>query len=215
MSNEKKLSAGQKKLYTILMLLIPFAFLGLLEVGLNLFSYGNEYPLFEPLKSVHGYSVQSRTVMQRYFSPPTNPPASNLDVFRTQKTDSTFRIVVQGGSSAAGYPYYYGGAFSRMLEVRLQDVFPDKEIEVINTATAAINSYTLLDITDEIIEIEPDLVLIYAGHNEYYGALGIGSAESLGQFRGVVNFYLKLRKYKTVQMIEDVMRWAAGMMTDG
>ena len=28
---------------------------------------------------------------------------------------------------------------------------------------------------------EPDAVLIYAGHNEYYGALGVGSTESLGR----------------------------------
>jgi len=36
---------------------------------------------------------------------------------------------------------------------------------------AAINSYALLDMVDEVIQQSPDAVLIYTGHNEYYGAL--------------------------------------------
>ena len=58
------------------------------------------------------------------------------------------------------------------LEERLQATFPGREIEVINTALTAVNSYTLLDQADEIAGQRPDAVLIYTGHNEYYGALG-------------------------------------------
>jgi len=62
-----------------------------------------------------------------------------------------------------------------LLKHRLSHTFPNKNIEVINTGITAVNSYTLWDLTDDIIEQKPDLVIIYAGHNEYYGALGVGS----------------------------------------
>ena len=38
---------------------------------------------------------------------------------------------MQGGSAAAGWPYSYGGAFSRMLEQRLAQTFPDRDVEVV------------------------------------------------------------------------------------
>ncbi|RMF68382.1 MAG: hypothetical protein D6743_03435, partial [Calditrichaeota bacterium] len=60
----------------------------------------------------------------------------------------------------------------------------------------AINSYTLLDFLDEIFAQKPDLLLIYAGHNEFYGALGAASNESLGRFRGFVKLYLRLERLK-------------------
>src|SRR5690606_14987121 len=68
-----------------------------------------------------------------------------------------------------------------------------------------VNSYTLLDLADEIITQQPDAVLIYAGHNEYYGALGVGSTESLGRFRGFVNAYLRLRHFRIVQLLRNTL----------
>ncbi|MDC2888862.1 SGNH/GDSL hydrolase family protein [Psychrosphaera algicola] len=82
---------------------------------------------------------------------------------------------MQGGSTAAGFPYGRFGSLQGMLEQRFKRTYPHKNIEVINTAMAAVNSYTLMDFVDEIIEIEPDLILIYAGHNEYLGVMGVGS----------------------------------------
>jgi hypothetical protein len=41
-----------------------------------------------------------------------------------------------------------------------------------------VNSYTFYDKIDEILKEDPDAILIYAGHNEFYGELGIGSSKS-------------------------------------
>lgn len=79
-----------------------------------------------------------------------------------------------------------------------------------NTALAAVNSYTLLDFSDEIIDSGPDAVLIYAGHNEFYGALGAASTASLGMIPFVVRAYLGLRTYRTLQLVRDAMTTAAG-----
>ncbi len=40
------------------------------------------------------------------------------------------------------------------------------------------NSYTFYDKIDDILKEDPDAILIYAGHNEFYGAPGIGSSKS-------------------------------------
>lgn len=198
-SKPAALSKGKRRLFTATMWLLPIVFFLLIEGTLRLMGYGDEYPLFVETPGHPEYLYQSRDVARRYFFNQAAPPTSQVDYFQAQKDSATFRIFVQGGSTGAGYPFYYGGSFSRMLEQRLIQTFPERNIEVVNTSMAAVNSYTLLDLADEIIAQEPDAVLIYAGHNEYYGALGVGSSESVGRFPFFVNLYLRLQSWRTVQ----------------
>ena len=205
---------SRRVVFTALMLLIPVLFFVLLEGGLRLAGYGDDFPLFNPLDENPDYLVRNSDVARRYFAQHDKVPAPLHDVFAADKGGDEYRIFVQGGSSAAGFPFYHGGAFSRMLEQRLQKTFADRKVKVVNTAMDAINSYTLLDLADEIIEQQPDAVLIYAGHNEYYGALGVGSTESLGQFRGLVNTYLRLRQFRTVQLLRNGLAGIAGLFAN-
>lgn len=208
---EPSLSAEKRRLFTVAMWLLPLVFFAALEGALRLSGYGETYPLFVPVPGFPEYLHQNRDVARRYFTRQARVPTSLNDAFAAEKDSTTFRIFVQGGSSAAGYPYYYGGSFSRMLEQRLQQTFPDRTIEVVNTAMAAVNSYTMLDFADEILAQQPDAVLIYAGHNEYYGALGVASAESLGQFRWMVNAYLRLRNLRIVQGLRALLEKGAAL----
>lgn len=204
-SPAKPVPGVRKWLLNGLALLIPLLFFALIEGGLRLVGYGADYPLFVPTSSDASYLRQNPDVARRYFKKQVNVPTSQNDYFKALKDTNTYRVFVQGGSSAAGYPLYYGGSFSRMLEQRLLQTFPGRNIEVINTAMAAVNSYTLLDFVDEIIEQDPDLILIYAGHNEYYGSLGVGSAESLGRFRPVISLYLRLQHFRLIQGLQALM----------
>jgi tetratricopeptide (TPR) repeat protein len=79
---------------------------------------------------------------------------------------------------------------------------------------SAINSYTLLDFIDEILEQDPDLILIYAGHNEYYGALGVGSVESIGNQRWLIKSYLSLQKFRSFLLLRDVIAKIKIWMTE-
>lgn len=205
----------RERVFFILMLLLPLLFFVLLEGGLRLAGYGASYPLFVPVEGFDGYLYQNKDVARRYFSQQAEVPTGLTDAFQTTKDPSTFRVFVQGGSSAAGYPYYYGGAFSRMLEQRLKQTYPDRDIEVINTALAAVNSYTLLDFADEILAHQPDAVLIYAGHNEYYGALGVGSTESIGPVPHLVNLYLRLQDWRMVQALRGLLSAGVGLLQGG
>lgn len=206
------LPAGRRAVFALLMLAIPVAFFAILEAGLVASGFGDSYPLFVDVPGTDIWRTQNREVANRYFTQQARVPTSIGDAFLAEKAPGTFRVFVQGGSSAAGYPYYYGGSPSRMLQQRLQQTFPARRIEVINTAMAAVNSYTLLDFADEILEEEPDAVLIYAGHNEFYGALGVGSAESLGRSRFIVRSYLRLQRWRTVQLLRKGLSWMAGLL---
>jgi tetratricopeptide (TPR) repeat protein len=112
-----------------------------------------------------------------------------------------------GESSAAGYPFSPLGSFSRYIRDRLQLLYPNSVVEVVNLSLTAINSYTIRDLFPGVLEQKPDLILIYTGHNEYYGALGVGSMESLGTSRKMVNLILYLNKYKTVELLRNTIQW--------
>lgn len=196
------------------MIALPVVFLLLLELGLRLGGYGESYPLFVGSGQPE-YLVPNPEVGKRYFPEGSFLPAPALDFFRAQRSPETFRIVFQGGSSAEGFPYRHGGAPSRMLEHRLQETFRGRDVEVVNTAMTAVNSHTLLDQADEIIEQRPDAVMIYAGHNEYYGVFGVGSTQWAGRSRALVRAYLALRDLRIVQLLNDILPSAAGPQEGG
>ena len=205
-----ELAPERKRLFTVGMLLLPVVFFALLEAGLRVGGYGADYPLFVEAPGAPGRLTPSREVATRYFAAEASIPTPNPDYFLRDKPEGSIRVVAQGGSSTAGFPFYRGAAFPQVLGARLRLAYPDREVEVVNTAMAAVNSYTLLDLADEILEIEPDVVVVYAGHNEFYGALGAASTESFGRSPGLVRTYLRLRGLRTVQLVRNV---AAGLAT--
>lgn len=201
-----------KKIFYIILFLIPVLFFIVLELGLRLFNYGNDLSTWTNITKSH-YGLNSE-IARRYFFTVKNVPESIQDVFAVEKKPNTYRVFVLGGSSAAGYPYMPLGAFSRYIRLRLEQNYPDKIIEVVNLGLTAVNSYTIRDLIPDVIEQKPDLILIYAGHNEYYGALGAGSMESLGQSRSVVNFVLSLNQFKTTQLIRDFLKFTLSLFAD-
>ncbi len=209
----QKDSIKRRWVFYALMWSIPVLFFVLVEGGLRVIGFGQDYPLFVPVEAAPDYLVMNPEVAHRYFNQEVRVPTGLHDAFRADKDSTVVRIFVQGGSSAAGYPYYYGGSFSRMLEQRLQQSWPTRKVELVNVAMAAVNSYTILDQVDDILAQSPDAVLIYAGHNEFYGALGVGSSQSLGRNRHVVNLYLRLQSWRILQLIRNGLSRAAQMLS--
>lgn len=189
-----------RPVFYLVMILIPIVFIVLLELTLRLFNYGNN---ISPWIISNDHYTPNPKLALRYFDNIGTLPATIEDKFEITKSDSTYRIFVLGGSSAAGFPYMPLGSFSRYLQQRLEQNYPDKNIEVVNLGIAAVNSYTMLDLLPDVIEEEPDAILIYAGHNEYYGALGVGSLESFGRLRPVIKSLLILNHFKTFQLVKD------------
>jgi lysophospholipase L1-like esterase len=157
--------------------LVPFVALALVEAALRLAGYGDAYPLFVASADDARWLQPNPAVIERYFPPQLAPElAIAPNYFRRDKPADGIRIFVQGGSTAAGFPVEPAASLARLLRYRLGQSFPERPLEVVDTAMSAVTSVTLLDFADEIIAAEPDAVLIYAGHNEYLGIFGIGSA---------------------------------------
>jgi len=193
-------------LFRMVTLLIPFLFFAGVEWGLRVADYGRDYPLFIENPPAPDLLLPRPDIVKRYFPEGAPTPSVTIEVnfFKKQKPKDGIRLFVQGGSSAAGFPYGYGASPAGMLDYRLKQSFPDRPVEVINTALSAVNSYTMLDFADEIIEQSPDAVLIYAGHNEYLGILGVGSAYTAANSQAATLLYLKLRKMRIFQLMQNV-----------
>lgn len=202
------LSKTKKRLFWTITILLPFVVFILLEITLQVINYGGNLDLF--IDGPPGYENYLRcndNVARRYFSQSIGIPTPPLQLFLKEKPANAYRIFVLGGSSAAGFPYGNNISFPGVLRRALTKTFPEKNIEVINVAMSAVNSYTLLDLTGEILDQSPDALLIYAGHNEYYGALGVGSVQSLGNWRGLIRTYLKLQSFRTFLLLRDFIGW--------
>ena len=191
-------------IFNLILVLIPLLFFIILEMSLKVFDYGINT---EQWITVHNDKyVTNPNIAHRYFFNTENLPGTIGDAFDKTKKPNSFRVFVLGGSSAAGYPFMPIGSFSRYIKKRLELVYPETKIEVVNTAISATNSYTIRDLMPGVLDQEPDLILIYAGHNEYYGTLGVGSNEYLGSSRFVVNTALYLNHFKTYELLRNIIK---------
>lgn len=198
------LSRARRRVFIVVILVLPFLLLLVLEGGLRIAGFGESYPLFVRVESAPGYLRVNPDIVRRFMADERKTPDLWIRpvYFPREKTPETLRIFVQGGSTAEGYPYGYGASPAGMLQQRLQCTFPERKVEVITTAMCAVNTYTLLDFTAEIIDQKPDAVLIYAGHNEYVGLLGVGSGFSVGLRRTAVLSFLWLRDLRIFQLLQ-------------
>jgi lysophospholipase L1-like esterase len=209
-------SKTKKVLFSFLLTGLILLCFGVLEITLRVIGYGGNPDLFIT-ESIQGsvYKKCNPQVGKRYFFRQTTLPRPSNDVFLAQKPDNGYRIFVLGGSTALGFPYGNHIMFSRILQRRLQDTFPDRRIEVVNVAMTAVNSYAMLDFMDDVIQQKPDAILIYAGHNEYYGALGVASLESIGRQRRTVLTYMKLCRFRSFILLRDILKNAVRLLRKG
>ncbi len=194
----------RRAVFWAILLLTPLLLLGLAELGLRAAGFGQDLePLFMPSPQHPEYLQANPRVVTRFFADPAQAPSVSIETayFPARKPAGTFRVFVQGASSAAGFPYGLGASLAGVLDQRLEREFPEREIEVISTAMAAVNSYALVDFADEIIEQQPDAVLVYVGHNEFLGILGVGSAMRLAATPGLTRAFLAVRELRLFQLL--------------
>jgi hypothetical protein len=196
-----KLKDRKKFIFYALMVILPYLLLALLELALRLFSFGDNLDLFISSSDSKYYAINP-LVGKRFFSKNQYAIPVISEIFLKEKPANGYRIFVLGESSVQSFPYDANLAFTRILQRRLQNIFPYRTIEVVNLGMTAINSYTLLDFTDELLQQKPDLVLIYTGHNEYYGALGVASTENGSIPRWFKKLHLKIVHIRTYQLLQ-------------
>lgn len=183
--------------------IVPFFLLFCIEVGLRVFNYGVNLDDLFLITENDQYFYMNKDISKRYFIS-SQATTGNIEFFKKTKDKNTIRLFVLGESAALGFPYPNNISFQKMIKYELQKYNPNKDIEVINLSLTAINSYTFYDFGKELVKYAPDAILIYGGHNEYYGALGAASTNSIGNSIVLNRLFISLRKTKLVQLIGNI-----------
>jgi lysophospholipase L1-like esterase len=87
--------------------------------------------------------------------------------FAAAKPANGYRVFCFGGSTVYGHPYLADTAFPKWLELELSSIQPARRVEVINCGGISYASYRLAPIVREVLEHQPDLVVLALGHNEF------------------------------------------------
>ncbi|RLE26969.1 MAG: hypothetical protein DRJ65_04260 [Acidobacteria bacterium] len=127
------------------------------------------------------------------FGPRRARPATPF-ALENPKPEGVTRVFVLGGSAAQGDP---DPSFSmaRFLEVLLPAAWPDSDFEIVNTAITAVDSTVIRMVAADVVELEPDLLVVYAGNNEVVGPFGPAAGGRTGRMasairRGMLRFRL-------------------------
>lgn len=89
-----------------------------------------------------------------------------------EKKKKTIRIVCLGGSTTYGAVKDYRDSYPYLLEQKLKELVPGKQIEVIN---AGVSSYTtwesLINLQFRVLPLKPDIIIIYHGINDIHSRI--------------------------------------------
>ena len=120
--------------------------------------------------------------------------------FDLPRPEGVFRIVVVGGSTVLGFPYPPELAFPRQLELLLNRQNTAETFEVFNTGIVAINSFSVADIVKQTVAMEPDLIVVHTGHNEFYGPTGVASTDAVAP-QALYATAVKARRSRLFQLV--------------
>ena len=87
--------------------------------------------------------------------------------FAASKADDTYRMFFLGGSTVRGRPYAVDSAFAKWVEIELNQRSKKTTYESINCGGLSYASFRLTHINREVLEYDPDLIVIATGHNEF------------------------------------------------
>lgn len=188
----------------IIIVLLPFF---LLELTLNLTGYGVDTRVFIKARFIPGLYYENLTLSDKYFSKYAQNSRLKLNdalirnIFYCPKPKGTLRGFLIGESSAQGFPYNSNQSFGKIAELALKKGGKFKNVEIINLGLSAMSSFYIRDVAEKIRNYEPDFILIYAGHNEYYGNI---SETTGGNYLSKI-LYVRLKEFKIFQLIFNLM----------
>jgi lysophospholipase L1-like esterase len=198
--------ATKNTVFWLITLFTPIIILLLTEMSLRLGGYESEkQELFIEAPNTPDYLIANSKFIERYF--PSFVPKIAPNAFRKEKVQNTFRIFVFGGSSAEGFPYNFYTSFADQLKQKLLLNTQGLSVEVINLGMTAVNSYVIHDLAKRVLPYEPDAVIIYAGHNEYYGSFGAATTQfGFTNSIGLKRLILWLKDWRVYQFLENTLQ---------
>ena len=190
-------------LFRGILVLTPLLLIGLAEIVFRVAGLWTPEPVVVEVPGTSGQTLEFNIhAGRRYFSERQMAvPMLSPEVFPKKKVPGSFRVLCLGESSTAGFPFDCQVPFPWQLDRILTEAYPDKKIEVLNAGLSAVSSYVVVDMLPELLEAEPDLVIVYSGHSEFYGVYGSASALSAGNSDLLVRTSLAAQKTHIGQMV--------------
>ena len=165
-------SLRQKILLIAFGLALFFLGLWLVEGLLAVFGLGDRHLYEDPFVGFDpGQELFSEKTLadgRRVFA--TNPSKLsffNAQEFAAEKPAGSYRVFGLGGSTTAGRPYDSRVAFPHWMQLYLQAMDPSRTYEVVNAGAISYASYRIVLLMKELVRYQPDLFVIYTGHNEF------------------------------------------------
>lgn len=118
------------------------------------------------------WRVANPRVGENWFRTPDWEPLVKVprpQAFREEKSDDVLRVFVIGESSAYGTHLDDNATWARQLEQLLDAATPDRRVEVVNASVRAVSVSIYQDVIPELRGYAPDLVVLWGGHNAFYG----------------------------------------------
>jgi len=148
-------------------LAVCLAFFATLEIALRVANFPPMDPAEDPYVGFSGskplYVVKDGMASTAAYK----LKAFNEASFSVPKRPNTMRVFCFGGSTTYGHPFDGRTSFSRWIEDLLKASSPEKNFEVINAGGISYASYRIVPLIKETLQYEPDLMIIYTGHNEF------------------------------------------------
>jgi lysophospholipase L1-like esterase len=164
----------------VLIGLLPFV---LLETGLRFFDIGKPTTQAGPLYGFNRQQPLFERAGEVYRTARARAPFFNVQEFAARKPAKGFRAFCFGGSTVYGHPYVADTAFPKWLELELAGSAPSRRVEVINCGGVSYASYRLAPIVREVLQYQPDLVVLAMGDNEFLEDRTYHSIKAHSRFR--------------------------------
>jgi tetratricopeptide (TPR) repeat protein len=128
----------------------------------------------------------------------------NAQQFAREKPAHSRRVFCLGGSTTYGRPYDDGTSFCGFLRASLRAIAPNVSWEVVNAGGISYASYRVAVVANELARYEPDLLVVYTGHNEFLEERSYHAMRELPAWR--VGFERRLRSLRSYAVFEALLR---------
>jgi len=131
----------------------------------------------------------------------------NYQEFPQHKGSNSYRIFCMGGSTTYGRPYFDRASFCGWLRAYLKAADPTRNWEVINAGGISFASYRVARLMNELRHYQPDLFIVYSGHNEFLEERSYGALMDVPAWVLDLNAMLSgTRTYTAMKMLIDAMQ---------
>ncbi len=193
------MSNTRNTLFTMItVVVIPLLFFVLVEFALRLMGVGTHYQYFNQIDIEGEAFYQENPDFADQFYPPSLNVGPLQNTFAAERSDDRLRVFVLGGSAAMGFPHKNHGV-DRLLAAQLRSLFPNRDVEVVNTAMTSVNSHVVYQVAQTLPFESADVAVILMGNNEVVGPYGPGTFNQ--------NFLSSLSAIRALQALKRTRLW--------